>query len=164
MPGTTPATHRLPSFSHPGLATTLALGLLLAQPAYAEHDPVSWYVKDYAALWAGTPGEDIDKILSHYAEMVTTHNADGSIDITPREAWLKEPMAEWLAEGWMTATLQTVETDQLNEGTAVFKAKWLDKYEDGSEEYSCGWYLANHLGGRWQFTGYTDIDCEAHSL
>ncbi len=146
------------------LTCALLLAVVTTNPVRADHDAETWYVEEYAVLWAERPGENIDKLLSHYAEMVSTHNSDGSIDIEPREAWLKEPMEGWLEEGWLTATLQTVKTDQLNEGTATFKAKWLDAYADGSEEYSCGWYLANHINGSWQFTGYTDIDCEAHKL
>ena len=146
------------------LFTGAVLATLLASASRADHDPETWYTQEYAVLWANTPYQDVDKILNHYAKKVTTHNEDGSVDIESRESWLKEPMASWKEEGWLSATLQTVKTDSLNAGTAVFKAKWLDAYEDGSEEISCGWYLANHQGGRWQFSGYTDIDCSSHEL
>lgn len=136
----------------------------MAGTAVAAPDAERWYVEEYASLWAGSPGKNVDAILAHYAEEVITHEADGSISVTAKQAWLAEPMAEWLAEGWLEATLKQVVTDQLNESTASFKAIWVDRYDGAPDETSCGWYLADVIDGRWQFTAYADIDCAAHGL
>ncbi len=146
-----------------GFAALLLLAAL-PQCVIAASDVERWYAEDYAKLWLGKPGENIDKLLMHYADQVITHEADGTISATPKQAWLAEPMAEWLAEGWLESELKQLVGDQLNDSTASFKALWIDRYESDPDGVSCGWYLADRIDGRWQFTHYADIDCEAHGL
>ncbi len=147
----------------------ITLSLLMLAAAFslsvsAAPDAERWYIEDYASLWAGKPGDNIDAMLAHYADKVITHEDDGEISVIPKQAWLAEPMAEWLAEGWLEAKLKKVETDQLNASTVSFKAIWVDRYDGAPDEMSCGWYLADLIDGRWQFTAYADIDCAAHGL
>lgn len=127
-------------------------------------DPESWYRDAYGALWADRPGEQIDAILSHYSDSVTSHNADGSIDFDEKYTWLVPPMKEWLAEGWLGADLAALETTRINANTASFKALWVDSYSNAPEEQSCGWYLADHVNGRWLISHYADLDCARHGL
>ncbi len=127
-------------------------------------DPEAWYVKDYAALWEDKPGENVDAMLTHYAERVVSHDADGAVTTTAASEWLGEPMQEWLADGWLGASLEKVKTDRINATTASFKALWVDRYVGGEEESSCGWYLADLRNGRWTFTSYADLECAEHGL
>ncbi len=142
------------------LTALLSATVLAQEPA----SPEAWYRDDYAPLWAEKPGEKIDAILDHYADTVTTHEADGAVTVSDHDSWLREPMYEWLSDGWLKAELQKLTVDQLNASTVAFKASWLDSYEGGATEVSCGWYLADLKEGRWQFTAYADIDCSAHGF
>lgn len=127
-------------------------------------DPEKWYRNDYAPLWSGKPGDNIKRLKTFYVAEVTTHEAEGPISRTPRQSWLVEPMKEWLAEGWLTAELTGLITQRINASTAAFTARWLDRYEGGATEVSCGWYLADVIDGRWVFTEYADTDCGAHEF
>ncbi len=144
--------------------TVLIIAAALCQFAVAASDAERWYVEDYARLWEGKPAENIDQLVSHYADQVITHEEDGEISVTPRRAWLEAPMAEWLAEGWLDSKLKQVVTDQLNSSTVSFKALWVDRYNGAPDDVSCGWYLADRVNGKWQITTYADIDCKAHGL
>lgn len=145
----------------------LTLSLFLASSASAETsvpDPETWYRDGYAPLWANKPATQVDKMLTYYADTVETHSADGEISRDNKVAWLQAPIEQWLAEGWLQAEMQALKVDRLNASTTVFKARWLDSYKGGATELSCGWYLADFMDGRWQFTTYVDIDCAAHGL
>ena len=127
-------------------------------------DPETWYRMDYGPLWASEPGENIDQMLGFYANVVETHSADGEVTRSDKNAWLREPMQEWLADGWLSSELRDLEMDRINATTASFKASWLDRYEDSYQELACGWYLADYRHGAWKFTAYADIDCDAHGF
>ena len=138
------------------LATALFAG---GEIADSVPDAEQWYLTSYAPLWNGTPAADVDKILDHYAEEIVTHETDGSISRDDQNSWLAEPMAEWVAEGWLRAELTDLDTHQINATTAAFVGTWMDHYDDGSTEVSCGWYLADYLDGEWIITEYADTDC-----
>ena len=144
----------------------LILSAVLSTTVHAQMptDPEAWYRDNYAPLWADSPGKNVDAILAYYASKVRTHEAEGAITVADRDSWLREPMKEWLAEGWLKAEMQKLTIDRLNPTTAAFKASWLDHYAGGETEVSCGWYLADMIDGRWRFTAYADIDCAAHDL
>jgi hypothetical protein len=78
--------------------------------------------------------------------------------------WLSQGIEGWRSDGWVSSILAGYQLDQLNPSTALFKSKWLDLYEDGSEEFSCAWYMADLNGGRWTFTDYAEIECADHDL
>jgi len=118
-----------------------------------------WYRESYAPLWSGTPAQDVDKILVHYADEVVTHADDGTISRDPQRAWLAAPMAEWVAEGWLRAEMIDLETRVINTSTASFMATWKDYYANGTTEVSCGWYLADLSAGEWKITEYADTSC-----
>jgi hypothetical protein len=138
--------------------------LTAAQAEVTPPDPEVWYRHGYAPLWAERPGERIGEMLPYYADTVETHADDGSVSRSDKAAWLGEPVKQWLSEGWINSELQALVVSRLNATTATFKASWLDRYHGGAEELSCGWYLADLLDGRWQFTAYADIDCDDHGF
>ena len=143
----------------------IALCLLVPLPATADiPDPEAWYRASYAVLWSGEPGAQVEAMLTHYADTVVTHGEDGSVTSTPKRQWLVEPMEQWLAEGWRDSYLKSLATDRINATTASFKASWVDRYADAPDELSCGWYLADWIEGRWQFTAYADLDCAEPGL
>ena len=153
-------------FSHPGKSLAgiaLAASILLAPIAAVadDHipDPEAWYRTSYAPLWNGTPEDDVDAILQHYASEIVTHESDGAISSTEQVAWLAEPMGEWVAEGWLRAEMTALQTQVINTSTAAFIATWKDYYQDGSTEVSCGWYLADFVDGQWLITSYADTSC-----
>jgi hypothetical protein len=127
-------------------------------------DPGDWYRNAYAPLWESEPAQHVEELLGFYAETVETHSAGGGVVRENRRAWLAEPMAQWQAEGWLRSKMTELQIDQLNPGTASFKARWVDYYQSAEPGDSCGWYLANWMDGKWQFTTYTDIDCAKHGL
>lgn len=145
---------------------SLALALI-ASAACAEStipDPETWYRDGYAPLWADKPGEFIPEMLTYYSDTVETHSSDGGIRRDSKREWLAIPLQQWLSEGWVGADLKQLRTDRINAATTSFKASWVDRYADQPEEKSCGWYLADLVDGRWQFTAYADIDCAQHDL
>ena len=130
--------------------TLLLAGVITFSAAVADdgtRSAADWYAQDYASLWEENPGDKAEEIASHYAETLMSHSADGSVTSSNARESLTASIRGWLEEGWLTSEAVNVETDVLNPTTAVFKAKWLDIYADGSEEYSCGWYLADLQDG-----------------
>ncbi len=127
-------------------------------------DPETWYRDAYAPLWEKDPESNVESMLEFLADTVETHSPDGQITRTDKATWLRAPMAEWLADGWLTSELQGLQVDRINETTTSFKAGWLDRYEEGYEALACSWYLADLLDGTWKFTTYAEIDCDAHGL
>ncbi|MEM6512404.1 MAG: hypothetical protein AAF660_05285 [Pseudomonadota bacterium] len=141
--------------------------LLLATSVSADGHRMTaeaWYKTDYAPLWKDAPWEKAETIARYYDETLTSYAPTGGTEVSNALASMTESMSYWRSEGWISSVLTALETDSLNPGTATFKAMWLDIYEDGSEESSCGWYLATRSDAGWKFTSYTDIDCDEHGL
>lgn len=146
------------------MKTYLSLFLVLMFAASASRaqemvDPETWYRDVYAPLWSNSPGDNIPALLKQYAMVIVTHEDGGEISRDTQEAWLAEPMREWLADGWLGAELVQLQTQRINASTAAFTASWIDSYEGGETESSCGWYLADAMDGRWIFTAYADTPC-----
>jgi len=141
--------------------------ILLCPPLMAETavpDPETWYSQNYGPLWSDRPAEQIEQILTYYADEVETHSGDGQVRREDKRTWLAAPMAEWVQQGWTSSDLNGLKTDRINATTAVFKSSWLDHYSNAPDETSCGWYLADFLDGRWQFTAFAEIDCTEHGF
>lgn len=141
----------------------LPLAFFTANTALASPDPETWFVEDYGALWREAPWDNFEAILSHYTENVLSRYPGAAPETTPTREWIG-PFGQWRDEGWLSAEIVAIQTDRLNENTAVFKARWKDTYADGSEAFSCGWYLADLLDGAWKNSEYTAIDCAEHGL
>jgi hypothetical protein len=133
----------------------------MSSSAESSTNPETWYRESYAPLWAENPADHIEQILDHYATNIWTHGDNGEITQHETDAWLRAPMQEWLADGWINATLQRLEANPINTTTASFKADWLDHYKEAPEEHDCGWYLADYLDGKWQITTYAGISCDS---
>ena len=123
-----------------------------------------WYKNEYAPLWKENVKEKLDESLAYYEEAIQVHPGDGPTTTVNLEEWMFESLDEWTEAGWSGSDVAAFHSDQLNASTVTFKVKWLDRYVDGSEEFSCGWYLAARKNDKWLFTQYATIDCEAHGL
>ena len=147
---------------------TLATILLgLAIPAIADKhsaDADGWYKDRYAALWAESSWDKLDEIAGHYAETVTYHPGDGDATMYDSASWLAEAVEEWRAEDWVGSDLVGYRSVALNPGTVSIYTQWLDRYDGGYEESSCGWYLGAMRNGAWRITDYAEIDCTAHGF
>ena len=144
------------------LTGLVMVSLLLSGAIRAEiiKDAEQWYRSSYAVLWSDSPADNIDAILRHYAPHIVTHAEAGEVRTDARDAWLRAPMSEWLADGWQSAELIHLDTTVVNESTATFMARWRDVYVDGTIEESCGWYLADRFDEQWMITAYADRVCD----
>ncbi len=140
------------------------LATLSAQAETAVPTADDWYQNQYAPHWKDKAWDKIDVFTTYYSQTIHVRESDGAIYTADSKPWLGEDLQEWQAEGWLGSDIAAYRSDLLNPTTATFKVKWRDWYDDGSEELSCGWYMADIVDGRWVFTQYADIDCAAHDL
>ena len=142
----------------------MSFALLFASQALASPDPEKWFVEDYGSLWLEEPWTKVEEIYSHYTETVVSRSpGESPVTMRTRE-WMGPSFDVWRAEGWVSSEVVDIETDRLNETVVVFKTRWRDDLEDGSVEYSCGWYLADLIDGQWKNSQYATIDCAEHGF
>ena len=143
--------------------TLLLTGVVLAAPLIASADSdqtaEAWFKNSYGPLWADTPYQDIEGILTHYHSEIVTHGSDGSLSTTPSREWLKAPMDSWQEEGWMRAELTEMTATTINAATSGVMTVWTDYYAGDVTETSCGWYLVDAINNEWKITHYADTPC-----
>ena len=143
----------------------LGLSFVLALPAGAETlDPDDWYQNHYAPIWKVNPANMLERGLAFYNETLYLHPPEGGITTVSSRTWLAENLEAWVSEGWLGSVVTEYRSDRLNPTTVAFKAKWRDSFVDGSEEFTCGWYVADLRDSRWLFTQYAEIECAEHEL
>jgi len=145
----------------------IGLSLLVAMSVQADTTTQAvddWYLKQYAPLWKEGAWNKLEEATAYYDETLYLHPPDGTITPVDSRPWLARSLEGWKADGWLGSDVAELRSDQLNPTTVAFKAKWRDWYTDGTEEFSCGWYVADLKGDRWVFTQYTEIDCAEHNL
>lgn len=123
-----------------------------------------WYKNHYAILYEENPWDNVERLGSMFDENLHHHQSDGAIVIANGPKWIAEGVAGWHADGWLGSELAGYKSDVLNATTAVFKAKWRDRYASGNVEHECGWYMADLKNDNWIITQYADIDCAEHGL
>lgn len=143
---------------------TLLLAANFASAGDAAVDPEHWYMHDYAPLWAENPGAKVEQMAGFYAETVNFRDGEGGLTLVNGREWMASAIEGWLADNWIGSGVVGLKVDRLNATTTAFKSRWLDRYSDREDEFSCGWYLANFSDGKWFFTDYAAIDCAAHEL
>ena len=141
-----------------GLVTTIAW----AQAAVP--DPEDWFRNEYAPLWKADPWSKLSAIDEFYDDSITIHPADGAVSAVPSHTWLAQSIDGWRADGWVSSLLAGFRSDRINPSTVLFITKWQDLYADGHKEFSCGWYVADVVDGRWKFTRYEEVGCEGRDL
>lgn len=138
---------------------------LLALPAFADTSAIDdWYQNSYAPLWKEAPWDKLEEAMAYYDETLFLHPPDDEITAVDSREWLAGSLAGWKSDGWLGSAVAEYRSDLLNPSTVMFKVKWRDWYADGSEEFSCGWYVADLDGESWVFTQYAEIDCAEHDL
>jgi hypothetical protein len=149
------------------LVFSIALVSFSAGLATAETSTLSaddWYENHYAILYKENPWDNAEQLGSMFDENLHHHQSDGAVVVAHGAEWIAALIADWQADGWLGSELADVEYDPLNATTAVFKAKWRDRYADGSVALECSWYLADLKNDSWFITQYADIDCAEHGL
>ena len=130
----------------------------------AAADPEKWFVESYGPLWHDKSWDTQEEILSHYHSEIWDHSADGEPQRRQTDNWISEAMGEWRAEGWTSSEVPDIRINRINDSTASFTTRWVDHYSNREDEYSCAWYLADLIDGKWKFTHFASIDCEAHGF
>jgi hypothetical protein len=154
------------------LKSTIALFLLklivIASVAVASEsappDPEKWYLESYGPMWVDEPQTKVDEISRFYAEEIQEHEPDGEIVSLETVSWLAGLFELWQDEGWVSSELAELRVTRINASTTSFISRWVDHYENGEDDYSCGWYVADLMDGHWKFTNYTPIDCAEHGF
>ena len=143
--------------------TLLLTGVVLVSPliASADSDQTAgdWFKNSYGPLWADTPYQDIEAILTHYHSEIVTHASDGTLTTTPSRQWLTAPMDSWREEGWIRAELTDMTATTINATTSGVMTVWTDYYAGDVSETSCGWYLVDAINNEWKITHYADTPC-----
>jgi hypothetical protein len=143
--------------------TLLLTGVVLVSPLIASADSDrtagDWFKNSYGPLWADTPYQDIEAILTHYHSEIVTHGSDGSLSTTPSREWLTAPMDSWREEGWVRAELTDMTATSINAATTGVMTVWTDYYAGDVTETSCGWYLVDAINDEWKITHYADTPC-----
>jgi len=145
------------------IGLSLLVGLFFGADTMAQ-EADDWYQNHYAPLWKENSWDKIEEASLYYAETTYLHPPDGTITAVDSREWIARSIAGWKSDGWLGSVIAEYLSDQVNPSTVVFKVKWRDWYADGSEEFSCGWYLADLEREKWLFTQYAEIDCAEHDL
>jgi len=144
--------------------TTFVLAALIftthTRAESAGADPEAWYRDDYAPVFAVGVTDRLEPVLAHYAETVLLHEANSGYRLVRARDWIQPALNEWDASGWLGSELADLSVEQINPTSTLFQARWQDIYANGSEEPTCGLYIAGLKDGRWRFTGFFDTGCE----
>lgn len=143
------------------------IGSLIALSGHshlASAESSDWFKSSYGALWEDKPWDNAAEIMAHYRESVTYYPDDGEPESLSRQAFIGDSLSEWQAEGWLSSVLAAHQSSRVNDSTVIHTTRWLDAYEDGSSESSCGWYLTSRSDDRWVIAAYADIACSDFGL
>jgi hypothetical protein len=141
-------------------AWTPLLVLLAALPAFAETaaDLDKWFRNGYAALYAENAWDHGDQFAQYLADEIAVRSDEG-LEVTDVNGFVVDLLEDWRDEGWLGTDVMGLETRMLNSTTALFDIKWLDRNDDGSTEITCGWYVADKVGGKWLLSQYISMAC-----
>ena len=133
---------------------------LLALPVSADtpDELDRWFRDGYAALYVENSWEHADKFAQYFADVIAYRSDDGLAE-EDVNSFVVDSLEEWRSEGWLGTDVADLDTKLLNATTAVFDIKWRDRNDDGSTEYSCGWYVADKIDGKWLLSQYIAMSC-----
>lgn len=147
------------------LILCFALTLASSDSTWAEApDPEAWYRDQYAPLWEDNPQAVADSVKPFYHSQIVLNEPCGRLAARDSAQWLDENVSIWVDEGWLGSNVSDLRVDRVNATSVTFTARWLDRYQERDDEYSCGWYAADVFDGQWQFTRYEDLDCDAQNF
>jgi hypothetical protein len=102
--------------------------------------------------------EHADEFAQYFADVIMVRSDDGS-DEADVNSFVVDSLEVWRSEGWLGTDVAELDTKLLNATTAVFDVKWLDRNDDGSTGYECGWYFADKVSGKWLLSQYIAMTC-----
>ena len=117
-----------------------------------------WFRDGYAALYYENAWDRRDEFAQYIAEEIVVRSDDG-LTATDVNGFVVDSLDGWRSEGWLGTDVASLRTELLNETTALFDVKWLDRNDDGSTEVSCGWYVADKVRGKWLLSQYIAMAC-----
>jgi hypothetical protein len=141
---------------------SMSAGLATAEMGVLSAD--DWYKNHYAILYKENPWDNAEQIGAMFDENLHHHQSNGVVAMANGPRWIAEAIAGWKAEGWLGSELAEYDYDLLNATTAVFKARWRDRYADGSIVFECGWYMTDLKSDGWIITQFADLDCAEHGI
>ena len=132
----------------------------MSPPVSAEtsDDLDKWFRDGYAALYVENAWDKGDEFRQYLADEIHYRSDEGLL-VIDADGFLIDSLDMWRAEGWVGTDVAGLKTKLLNETTAMFAVKWHDRNDDGSEEYSCGWYFADKADGAWLLSQYIETSC-----
>ena len=142
------------------LSWTPLLFALIALPASADtaEDLDKWFRNGYAALYVENAWDRADEFAQYFAPVITTRS-DGGVTRGNVRSFVVDALDGWRSEGRLGTDVAALDTKLLNETTAVFDVRWLDRNDDGSTGYECGWYIADKIDGKWLLSQYISMSC-----
>ena len=146
-------------FHFPTIATALIVISVSCLAVDVIPDAEQWYRQGYGMVWIEEWWEKIDEVAQYFAPFVELRSLDGQTQVVDSRAHLADRIAQWKAEGGVSSAVVELRVSNVSESEVTFDVRWLDRYEDGSEEYSCGFYGAKLAGGKWQFDWWGQAVC-----
>ena len=133
---------------------------LTTTPSLADtaEDLARWFKEGYAALYLENAWDRADEFAQYFADRIEYRTDDG-LDVTDVNDFVVNSLDGWRSEGWLGTDVAALSTTPLNATTVVFDVRWRDRYDDGSTEDSCGWYVADKVGGKWLLSQYIATAC-----
>jgi len=133
---------------------------LVALPASADtaEDLDKWFRDGYAALYVENSWDHADEFAQYFADVITVRSSNG-VTKSNVNGFVVDSLEVWRSEGWVGTDVADLETQLLNDRTAVFDVKWRDRNDDGSTGYECGWYFADKIDGKWLLSQYISMSC-----
>ena len=117
-----------------------------------------WFRVGYAALYEKDSWDHKDEFAQYFADEIVVQSSNGRT-VEDINSFAVDLLDGWRDEGWVGTDVAGLKTKLLNETTAVFDVKWLDRNDDGSTEVSCGWYFADNVDGTWLLSQYIAMEC-----
>lgn len=135
----------------------IALAAMPTLAATAE-DLDKWFRDGYAALYAENAWDHTDEFAQYFSSDIAFRSDDGLL-VLDVDDFVVDSLDVWRSEGWLGTDVANLETKVLNATTAVFDITWRDRNDDGSTEFSCGWYVADKVDGNWLLSQYIETAC-----
>ncbi|MFZ9022978.1 MAG: hypothetical protein ACO2ZA_07810 [Litorivicinaceae bacterium] len=149
------------------LMTTIASISFMSLAAYSQdaiQSPDDWFRDYYASHWDENVFKNLEAIVAVLDETVYYHPPSENVEELDGRRWMTQILKDYKDAGFQGSELVQFKSEQLNNTTATFKTRWIDRFADGSEVTECWWYMADTKNDRWVITQFALIDCQEHAL
>jgi hypothetical protein len=121
----------------------------------AEH----WFRQGYGFVFAEDHWENVDEVAQYFAPVIELRALDGETREVGSRDYLEQAISGWKAGDLVGSDLVALRPSTVSQSEVLFKVRWVDRYLDGSQEYSCGVYEARLTEGKWQFVVWGEAVC-----